>query len=110
MEVEDSESLTPESLTDLLLSIPSPRPLLRPQFWRMHPGSFLSAFHTQFLSSSGSADCVFRSSETGGRGGELWLGNKTAAEGVVRLKEKGITHLLNCTGAGRETQAGAEGI
>ena len=46
--------------------------------------------------SSGSADEVYPG---------VWVGNKYAAENLGFLKERGITHLLNCAGG---EQSGAE--
>merc|ERR1712106_18352 len=79
----------------LLDTTPSPNTLLRPHFWRMGLRNFCSGFHTQFVS-SGSADEVY----PGG-----WVGNKYAAENLGFLKERDITHLLNCAGG---EQSGAE--
>ena len=48
---------TVESLEKLLAATSSPRPLLRPHFWRMRPDKFCRALTTQFFT-SGSADEV----------------------------------------------------
>ena len=46
-----------EGLEELLAATSSPRPLLRPNFWRMRPDRFFRALSTQ-LATSGSADEV----------------------------------------------------
>eukprot|EP00092_Neocalanus_flemingeri_P018985 GFUD01020570.1.p1 GENE.GFUD01020570.1~~GFUD01020570.1.p1 ORF type:complete len:216 (+),score=66.98 GFUD01020570.1:92-739(+) len=90
--------LTVADLELLLDTTPSPNTLLRPQFWKMGLQKFCSAFHTQFIS-SGSADEVFPS---------VWVGNKHAAENINYLKERGITHVLNCAG-GQQVHADSFG-
>merc|ERR1711974_468739 len=65
-----------EELNHLLISTPSPSPLLRPRFWRMKPRNFCSALATQFRCSR---DEVFPG---------VWLGNKWAAENIEFLLER----------------------
>ena len=73
-------SLQTVSDIELLLdTTPSPNTLLRPQFI-----------------SSGSADEVYPC---------VWVGNKHAAENIEFLRERGITHVLNCAGG---EQSGVE--
>ena len=89
--------LTVPDIELLLDTTPSPNTLLRPQFWRMGLRNFCSGFHTQFIS-SGSADEVYPC---------VWVGNKHAAENLEFLRERGITHVLNCAGG---EQSGVESV
>ena len=54
---DDGSAKSAEALEVLLAETSSPRPLLRPNFWRMRPDRFCWALSTQFFG-SGSADEV----------------------------------------------------
>ena len=58
----DGSARSAEALEVLLAETSSPRPLLRPHFWRMRPDRFCRALSTQFFG-SGSADEVGREEE-----------------------------------------------
>jgi len=84
--------MTVSSLAQLLDDTKSPRPLLRPAFWRLHPAHFFQALKTQFWQ-DWSADEVWPG---------LWIGNKGAALKVGKEGGLEVSHILNCAGGERE--------
>jgi len=85
-------SETISSLVRLLADTRSPRPLLRPAFWRLSPSNFCQALTTQFWE-DWSADEVWPG---------VWIGNKGAALKVGYEGGLEVCHMLNCAGGRRE--------
>jgi len=85
-------SETISSLVRLLADTRSPRPLLRPAFWRLSPSNFCQALTTQFWE-DWSADEVWPG---------VWIGNKGAALKVGHEGGPEVNYMLNCAGGRRE--------
>jgi len=93
-----SESVS--SLAELLADTRSPRPLLRPAFWRLSPSHFCRALATQFWE-DWSADEVWPG---------VWIGNKGAALKVGHEGGLEVSHMLNCAGGEPEGYCCSRGL